>query len=204
MGDLPAGAASGGDATVQSELTAALRAVGAGDREAVGRAFDAVYLELRRLARRHLRSERRDLSLHTTGLVHEAFLRLSAGASWSAADRRHFFALAGQAMRRVLVDHARRRARGKRGGGVVMVPLDEVDAPVSQRSEELIALDRALARLESEEPELARIVELRFFAGLSVEEVAELLETSDRTIKRRWRVARALLLRDLEADGVAS
>ncbi len=180
-------------------ITALLRAAEAGDRDAVGRLFERVYGELRRIARRQLRAAPAFETLDTTGLVHEAYLKLSGGARWSTRDRFHFYALTAQAMRRVLIDHARRRTRQKRGGREVPVALDEEQLAVVARGEELIALDRALARLEAVDAALAQLVEWRFFAGLSVEEIAALRGVSDRTIKRHWRLARAFLLRELSA-----
>lgn len=182
-------------------ITALLRAAEAGDRDAVGRLFERVYGELRRIASRQLRAAPPFETLDTTALVHEAYLKLSGGARWSTRDRFHFYALTGQAMRRVLIDHARRRTRQKRGGRDLPVALDEELAAVAARGEELIALDRALDRLEQVDPALAQIVEWRFFAGLSVEEIAELRGVTDRTVKRHWRLARAFLLRELTAAG---
>jgi RNA polymerase sigma factor (TIGR02999 family) len=199
----PSGAATGGGEAAPSEVTRLLAAVGAGDRAAIDRLFEVVYAELRRIAQRQLRGAVREETLSTTALVHEAYLKLSRDAGWSVRDRGHFFALAARAMRHVLVDHARHRGRAKRGGGAVPLSLDDALVPAPERAEELLALDGALDRLESADPELARLVEWRFFAGLSVEEVAELLEVSDRTVKRRWRAARAFLYRDLAAQGVA-
>ena len=173
--------AAGADPT---EITALLRAVGQGDRSALDRLFEQVYGELRRIARRQLRTALPAATLDTTALVHEAYLKLSGGGPWSTRDRSHFYALTAQAMRRVLIDHARRRTRQKRGGRMVA-----------------LALDQALARLEAVDPELASLVEWRFFAGLSVEEIAELREVSDRTVKRHWRLARAFLFREMAAQG---
>ena len=186
-----------------AEVTALLAAVGAGERAAVDRLFELVYEELRRIARRQLRGGRPDATLSTTALVHETYLRLSRDGGWSIHDRAHFFALAARAMRHVLVDHARHRGRAKRGGGAVALELDEALVAAPDRGEEVLALDGALGRLESADPELARLVELRFFAGLSVEEIAGLRGVSDRTVKRHWRAARAFLYQDLAAQGLA-
>lgn len=185
------------------EITTLLAAAGAGDRGASDRLFEAVYAELRRIARRQRAAAAPSATLSTTALVHEAYLKLSGEARWSVEDRRHFFALAARAMRHVLVDHVRRRGRLKRGGGALALELEAEEIAAPDRGEELVALDDALGRLESVEPELAQLVEWRFFAGLSVEEIAELVGVSDRTVKRRWRSARAFLYQDLASQGIA-
>lgn len=187
-----------------AEITALLRAVEGGDKVAIGTLFERVYGELRKIARRQLRAAPPLQTLHTTELVHEAYVRLSGAAQWSTRDRFHFFALTAQAMRRVLIDHARKRTRQKRGGRGIPLSLEEVDVPVAERADELIALDGALARLEETDAELARIVEWRFFAGMSTDEIAELHGVSDRTVKRRWRLARAFLLQELAAQGLGA
>lgn len=185
------------------EITTLLAAAGAGDRGASDRLFEAVYAELRRIARRQRAAAAPSATLSTTALVHEAYLKLSGEARWTVEDRRHFFALAARAMRHVLVDHVRRRGRLKRGGGALALDLEAEEIAAPDRGDELVALDDALGRLESVEPELAQLVEWRFFAGLSVEEIAELVGVSDRTVKRRWRSARAFLYQDLAAQGIA-
>jgi RNA polymerase sigma factor (TIGR02999 family) len=186
-----------------AEITTLLAAAGAGDRGASDRLFEAVYAELRRIARRQRAAAAPSATLSTTALVHEAYLKLSGEARWTVEDRRHFFALAARAMRHVLVDHVRRRGRLKRGGGALALELEAEEVAAPDRGEELVALDEALGRLESVEPELAQLVEWRFFAGLSVEEIAELVGVSDRTVKRRWRSARAFLYQDLASQGIA-
>jgi RNA polymerase sigma factor (TIGR02999 family) len=185
------------------EITTLLAAAGAGDRGASDRLFEAVYAELRRIARRQRAAAAPSATLSTTALVHEAYLKLSGEARWSVEGRRHFFALAARAMRHVLVDHVRRRSRLKRGGGALALDLEAEEVAAPDRGEELVALDEALGRLESVEPDLAQLVEWRFFAGLSVEEIAELTGVSDRTVKRRWRSARAFLFQDLAAQGIS-
>jgi RNA polymerase sigma factor (TIGR02999 family) len=199
--DPPPGDARGA-ASGASGVTALLRAAEAGDPAARDRLFALVYDELRRLARHQLRNAPARSTLNTTGLVHEAYLRLSAEATWSARQRSHFFAMAARAMRNILVDQARRRSRQKRGGHQVPLVLEEAEVGTPQPSEQLLALDEALSRLETDNPDLARIVEWRFFGGFSVEEIAATLEVSDRTVKRQWRAARAFLHRQL-ADEVA-
>jgi len=165
----------------------------------VDRLFSAVYGEMRKLAHREIVSSGLHGTLNTTALVHETYLKLSRGKAWSVRDRYHFYATTSKAMRMVLIDDARRRFRGKRGSGKANLPLDEADAvlPAPEKTEELLALDAALGRLETAAPDLARIVEWRFFAGLSVEDIAKTLEVSDRTVRRQWRAARAFLFRNL-------
>ena len=178
-------------------ITELLRGIERGERDARNQLFEMVYRELRMIARRQLARRRGPTTLNTTALVHEAYLKLAGDSLLSTRDRGHFFALSSRAMRQVLVDHARRRLRNKRGGGAAVLPLDGIDVPISERAEELIALDGALERLEAMDAGLARLVEWRFFGGLSVEEVAGLMEVSDRTVKRHWRAARAFLFREL-------
>lgn len=194
---------SKGDPPAAGEITALLRSVERGDPKAADSLFAAVYAEMRRIARRQLSASGRHANLDTTELVHEAYLKLSHGAPWSIRDRYHFYAATARAMRQVIVDDARRRFRSKRGSGapVFSIPLDEQSAnlPRSERPEELLALDDALTELETADPELARIVEWRFFTGLSVEDIAKTLEVSERTVKRHWKIARAFLFRQLSS-----
>lgn len=159
-----------------------------------------VYEELRRLAHHYMRGEREGHTLQTTALVNEVYLRLAGidGLQWR--DRAHFFAMAATLMRRVLVDHARQRGRDKRGGGVSVVPLDET-AISPQPAVDVVALDEALQRLGAVDPQQCRVVELRFFAGLSVEETAEALGVSPATVKRDWATARLWLYHELESGG---
>jgi RNA polymerase sigma factor (TIGR02999 family) len=172
----------------------------AGDAAAAAELFPIVYEELRRLAAAALRRERTDHTLQPTALVHEAFLRLAEtpGASWE--NRAHFVAVAARVMRRVLVDHARGRNALKRGNGEIRVPIDDVDVPAVGQDVDLVALDDALARLAMLDERQARIVELRFFGGLSVPETAALIGASERTVKRDWQVARAWLTRELSSS----
>lgn len=161
-----------------------------------GQPIDDVYAELRRLAAKRLAAESPDHTLSATALVHEAWLRL-AEASIEWKDRTHYFRTAATAMRRILVDHARTKATGKRGGGQQRVPLD--DLPSADRSEELLALDEALERLAPLKPDHAKLVELRFFAGLTADEAATTLGVSPATADRMWRYARAWL--EVELSG---
>lgn len=185
------------------EITLLLAAVREGDRSALDRIFDRLYVELKRLARSQLRCGRTAISLDTTALVHEAYLKLVRSESLSLADRGHFFALAAKAMRQILIGHAESLRRQKRGGGVAPLPLDEeLVAPALWQAEQLLAVDVALAELERLAPRLARIVELRFFVGMNETEIAALLEQSERTVRRDWRKARAFLHTELERQGL--
>ncbi len=159
--------------------------------------FAAVYDALRRVASRHLRGERTDHTLGTTGLVHEAWLELERLEHVRWPSRAYVLAAASQAMRRILIDYAVARRAQKRGGGVVLEPLDDAVAMAVSRGDELLALDEALDRLVAVNERAARVVECRFFGGMSVEETAEALETSPATVKRDWTMARAWLNREL-------
>jgi RNA polymerase sigma factor (TIGR02999 family) len=180
-----------------SGFTRLLAAVRGGDEEAVDQLTPALYEELRRLAKRHMAGQRRGHTLQTRDLVGEAYLKLANLPKTEWNDRIHFFAVASRAMRCVLVDYARRRGYAKRGGNPIRVSLSEADQTSEQKSAEVIAVDEALIRLATLDPRKSRIVELRYFGGLSVEESADLLGLSSRTIKREWRWARAWLYREL-------
>lgn len=159
------------------------------------------YDELRRLAHRYLRRERADVTLQTTGLVNEAYLRLAASAGVRADEKTRFFALAAMTMRRVIVDHARSRRREKRGGGADRVPLEDVEWMLSdEEAEELVALDEALTRLEQINPRGSEVVQYRFFGGLTLDETAELLAISAKTVQRDWLAARAWLRKEVAGD----
>jgi len=180
-----------------ADVTGLLRRWSDGDGAAGAELTPLVYDELRRLAHRYLRRERADLSLRSADLVHEAYLRLidQKEAHWH--DRAHFFAVSGRIMRHILVDYARTRLREKHGAGVTMLVLNEaIDLP-EQRSFDLIALDDALEGLAKLDPQQSRVVELRFFAGLSVEETAAALGISRATVNRDWVTARAWLIREM-------
>jgi RNA polymerase sigma factor (TIGR02999 family) len=159
-----------------------------------------VYDELRRLARRYMARERPGQSLQPTALVHEAYLRLLKEKRQPWRNRSHFFAIAANSMRQILVERARARAAAKRGGSRVRVTMGEDIAAVGQSSVDLLALDEALEKFAAMDPQLARIVELRFFGGLSIEETAEAIDVSPATVKRSWNVARAWLKRELSED----
>jgi RNA polymerase sigma factor (TIGR02999 family) len=182
------------------QITRLLASVRDGDRQAIDRVFNLVYAELHAAARRQLARARPGQTLNTTMLVHEAYLKLvDAHANWT--DRGHFFALAAKAMRQIVIDYARWASRKKRGGGVKTISLDGIDVADEQRAGELVALDAALTRLESFSDRLARIVELRFFAGLSIEETAQALAVPPHQIKREWRKARAFLFNAVQDPG---
>ncbi len=185
------------------DITGLLRRAAHGDRTAFDRLLPLVYDELRHLAHAKLRLEQAGHTLQTTALVHEAYLRLVDQTRVEWNGRHHFFAVASEAMRRILIDYARRRRAAKRGGDARAVPLEaaaEVPADgvlSAEQAEELLALDDALVRLATFNPEGARVVQFRFFGGLTNQEVAEVLGTSERTVRRAWTVAKAWLGREL-------
>jgi RNA polymerase sigma factor (TIGR02999 family) len=174
-----------------------------GDREAASKLAPLVYDELHRLARRHMRRERADHTLQATALVNEAYLKLVEQRSVRWQSRAHFYAIAARTMRRILIDHARSHLRGKRGRGQKMIALDEALVFSPERSLEFLRLDKSLERLAQLDPRQSKIVELRFFAGLTVEETAEVLHVSPKTVKRDWSIAKAWLHGDLRRDHVA-
>lgn len=173
-----------------------------GDREALDKLMPIVYQELRRQAARYLRRERPAHTLQTTALIHEAYLRLVDQKNVHWQNRAHFYGIAAQLMRRILVDHARSRQAAKRGGSDIKLPLEEGMIVAAGKDVNLVALDEALERLAAIDPQQSRVVELRFFSGLSVEETAEVLGVSPRTVKRDWNVAKAWLRREIsEGEG---
>jgi RNA polymerase sigma factor (TIGR02999 family) len=187
------------------EITRLLADWNAGDADALERLAPLVYAELRRIARRQIGREREGHTLQATALVNEAYLRLAGGGGLALQDRAHFYAVCAQVMRHVLVDHARAHARDKRGGGAVHVPLDEAANAAAVGSDEMVALDEALRGLEEVDPQKARVVALRYFAGLSIEETADVLGISPTTVRREWRRAKAWLYRAIaEGGGAAS
>jgi RNA polymerase sigma factor (TIGR02999 family) len=188
-----------GPAASDDNITDLLQRWKTGDRDALERLTPKVYAELRRIAARALSHERRDHTLQSTALVHEAFVKLVDQRHVDWQSRAHFFGLAAQLMRRILVDHARRAGRLKRGGDAPTMSLEAVgDVPdASPKTADAFLLDAALRKLESFDPTQGRIVELRFFGGLTIDETAALLGVSPMTIKRDWVVARAWLYREL-------
>ena len=186
------------------ETTRLLAQWRAGDPAAFDRLLPIVYEELRRLAARCMRAERADHLLQTTALVHEAYLRLVEHPETGGETRNHFFAVAAQVMRHVLVDYARARSRAKRGGGAPAVPLEDVAVISAERAEEVLAVDAALEGLMAFDLRKGRIFELRHFAGLSVDEAAQVLQVSPSTAARDWRMAKAWLRRAMASESHAS
>ena len=182
------------------DLTRILRDVSDGSIAEVDRLFEASYQELRRLARAYLARERREHTLQTTALVHEAYLRLVDSSKLEWKSRAHFLAIAARVMRRILVDHARRRKSTKRAGSWKQVSLSQADtAGLVPGNLDLLALDVALTRLQEGDPEKARVVEMRFFAGMTTGEIAEVLGVTERTVRRHWAAAKVRLYKDLTA-----
>jgi RNA polymerase sigma-70 factor (ECF subfamily) len=182
------------------QVTDLLRAWNRGDQQALEQLIPLVEAELRRMARAYMARERREHTLQPTALVNEAFLRLTDAQRIRWQDRAHFLGIAARLMRRVLVDHARVRGTGKRGGGAQKVSLDDAHALAPEPAVDVLALDRALEGLAAVDARKARVIELRFFGGLSVEETAEVLHVSTDTVKRDWRMAKAWLLHELKGD----
>jgi RNA polymerase sigma-70 factor (ECF subfamily) len=172
----------------------------AGDQEAAERLLPLVYEELRRIARRQLRRERDAHTLQATAIVHEAYLRLVGQSGLEWPSRAHFYAFSAHLIRRILVDHARRRNRAKRGGLAEKITLVEMADLALEKSPDLVALDKALSGLEKVDPRKATVVELKFFAGLTLEEIAEQLGISSETVSREWRRARAWLYSTLQTN----
>lgn len=186
------------------EITISLKAWAAGDRAALDRLMPVIYAEIHRLAHRHMKHERAGNSLQTTALINEAYLRLVNADEANFRDRAHFFAVAAQIMRRILVDAARTRSAAKRGGAAQKVAhssavnFDEIPDVSCRRAQEIIAVDDALAALAQFDPRKAQVIEMRFFGGLSVEETAEVLGVSPQTVMRDWKLGRAWLMRELK------
>jgi RNA polymerase sigma factor (TIGR02999 family) len=185
----------------QHDVTRALLDAAEGDRAARDLLWQLTYDELRRIARAHLRREAPNHTLSATSLVHEAYLRLVDQTRVNWQNRSHFFGVASQACRRVLVDHARQRLAQKRGGGAAPVTLNEQLALTEDRTDEILAVNRALERLATVDERLCRLVEYRYFGGLSEEETAEVLGLSTRTVRRDWAKAKGWLYEELRSSG---
>ena len=187
--------------STRSEVTKLLQEWSEGRQDALDRLLPEIYAELRRLARSYLRRERPDHTLQPTALVHEAFLKLIDQRVVRWQNRAHFFGIAAQAMRRILVDHARAGAAGKRGAGERPMSLDEALVLTDAPNVDVLALDEALTRLAAIDLQQSRVVELRFFGGLTMEETAEVLSISPATVGREWTLAKAWLYAELKRQG---
>jgi RNA polymerase sigma factor (TIGR02999 family) len=183
------------------DVTQLLADWGRGDRSALEKLFPVVQAELRRIARYQMAHERPGHTLQATALVNEAYLKLAGQDRFEWHDRSHFFAVCAQVMRHILIDHARAHARDKRGGGAIQVSLSEVAVMGAEQAGEFVVLEEALRALETLDAQKGRIVELRYFGGLSIEETAEVLKISPRTVRREWRRAKAWLYRMISEGG---
>lgn len=188
-------------APADADVTSLLIAWSEGDEAALSRLVPQVYAELHHLAHHHMRAERPGRTLQTTALVNEAYMRLVDTRRIRWESRAHFLGVAAQAMRRILVDAARARGARKRGSAVLPVPLDELSLPAPERDRSLVALDEALSALAGVDERKSRVVELRYFGGLTVAEAAAVLHVSPETVRRDWHVAKAWLLRELTGEG---
>jgi RNA polymerase sigma factor (TIGR02999 family) len=193
----------GADTPSPQPITQLLRSWGCGDRQALEKIVPAVYGELRRIARLNLRGRRAGQTLQTTALIHEAYLRLAADKKINVQSRDHFFGIAAQLMRWILVDHERSRCAAKRGDGVVCLSLGPehlAECQVDENDVNVLALDQALHRLAALDAQQSQIIELRYFGGLSIEDTSQFLGVSPATVKRDWASARVWLLRELRQD----
>lgn len=186
---------------MQNDITQLLNDLAGGNRTVVDAVLPAVYEELRQIASRQLRGERKDHTLNTTALVHEAYLKLVRQDEADWQNRAHFFGIAALAMRRILINYANQRLAEKRGGGIAAITFEDALVPREARAEELIALDEALKRLEQHNERQAKVVTMRYFGGLKQSEIAEALGVSEPTVRRDWQFARAWLSRELSPGG---
>lgn len=186
----------------QGEVTTLLAAWGNGDSTALNKLMPLIYAELHRIARRVWNHHQQNVTLQPTALINEAYLKLANAESASFQDRCHFFAVACTAMRQVLVNHARSRLTAKRGGGRTNVPLDEVQRTADQEAAQIVALHEALETLQTVDPRKSKVVEMRYFGGLSIEETAEALGVSIGTVNRDWRLARSWLIREMNRESL--
>ncbi len=187
------------DLNEPADVTEILRSWISGDRDAEERLFPLVYDELKSLARSYLRKERGEHTLQPTALVNEAYLRLIDQTRVDWKNRSHFYGIAAQIMRRILIDHARSHTSGKRGGAAQKISLDDATISVDQDATDLLALDQALTKLAAIDPRKERVVELMYFAGLEQKEVAVVLDVAEKTVQRDWQMAKLWLLRELSA-----
>lgn len=185
----------------QSQVTRLLLSAKGDEAHAPSALLPLVYDELRKLAAQRMLGERKDHTLQATALVHEAYARLVGDNNLEWSNRAHFFAAAAEAMRRILIEHARSKQGPRRGGGLKKVPLDVVDLANSEDPEQILAVDEAISRLEKEDSDAAKVVRLRFYADLTVEETAKALGISERTVHREWSFARIFLFRALKDRG---
>ena len=191
------------DKTPQHEITQLLAEWSDGNQSALDELYPLVYEELHKLARRYMSRERKGHTLQTTALINEAYVRLVDQRNVHWANRSHFFAISAQIMRRILIDHARRHAYAKRGGGAQQVSLEEVAIVAAEKSAEIIRLDEALKILAKMDPRRCHVVELRYFGGLSNEEIAGVLKVSENTVTRDWNLARAWLYQQLTGSSAS-
>lgn len=185
------------ESTSQAPITSLLTRAAAGDADAANELLSVVYSQLKAIAQRRMSGEEPGHTLQATALVHEAFLRLAGARHVPWQNRAHFYAAAAEAMRRVLLDHAKSGKRQKRGGNLRRAPLNVAELAADDDSDQILALESALCRLENQNPEAAQVVRLRFYAGLSVDQTAETVGISPRTVDRRWKYARAWLFKEL-------
>ena len=191
------------DKTPQHEITQLLAEWSDGNQSALDELYPLVYEELHKLARRYMSRERKGHTLQTTALINEAYVRLVDQRNVHWANRSHFFAISAQIMRRILIDHARRHAYAKRGGGAQQVSLEEVAVVAREQSSEILRLDEALKILAKMDPRRCHVVELRYFGGLSNEEIAGVLKVSENTVTRDWNLARAWLYQQLTGSSAS-
>jgi RNA polymerase sigma factor (TIGR02999 family) len=189
--------------TCMNDITQVLESVGRGEPGASEELLPLVYAELRRLAAARMANEAAGQTLQPTAVVHEAWLRLVATGRTTWQNRAHFFAAAAEAMRRILIENARRKARLKRGGGMERVNLDDIELAAAGPDEKILLVDEALQKLDAEDPETARTVTLKFFGGLTNKEVGELLGLTERTIERQWAYAKAWIFQEIRLSGDA-
>jgi RNA polymerase sigma factor (TIGR02999 family) len=189
-----------------SQVTMILQAIGRGESQATDELLPLVYDELRQLAAARMAREQAGQTLQPTALVHEVWLRLAGNTAQSWQNRAHFFGAAAEAMRRILIERARRKSRLKRGSGQALLNIADLDVMAAMPDDKVLLVDEALAQLEAEDPEKARIVSLKFFAGLTNEQIAELLNVNERTVRRQWNFARAWLFDRItnQRDGMDS